>query len=98
VSEVDIALRAGEIAISAAAPLVRLLVEEMMGGKSEEEALRAALTRLAARESLEPVLPKVRAMFAERRARDAEELRTARGEDDTKEVPLDPDARLRNGG
>lgn len=63
-SDFDLAIRAGELAIAAASPLVRLLMEELSSASSEEEALRTALARLASRPDLQPILPAVRVMVA----------------------------------
>ena len=49
-------------------PLGQLIAQEIADGqKSDVEATRAALTRLASEEHLEPVLPKIHALIAEAR-------------------------------
>ena len=91
-SEVDIAIRAGEIALSAGSALVRLISAALEKDADEEKALREALTTLAARPDLKPCLPQVRAMLARERDRIEHEERAARSEDDTSRVTL-PGAR-----
>ncbi len=91
-SDVDTALRAGEIAISAAGALVRLIVEAMESGKKEDEALRHALSTLSAQPDLTPALPRVRAMISRERARIIGRAKTdpppSRSDEPTAEVPL----------
>jgi len=56
------------IATSLLEPLGKLIAEELADGqKSEKEATRAALLRLAQDEHIEPVMPKIQAIIAEAR-------------------------------
>lgn len=91
-SEVDIAIRAGEIALSAGSALVRLISAALESGADEEKALREALAALAARPDLKPCLPQVRAMIARERDRVEHEERERRAAEDTSKVTL-PGAR-----
>ena len=70
--EAQTVARAFEIAIQVGSLLAKPIAELLEGGASEEEATRKALERLAAQPDLTPVLPKVRAMIAEARAKAVE--------------------------
>ena len=68
-TEIEIAIRAGEIGLAAASTLVRLIAEALEHDADEATALRTALATLAARPDLDAVLPRVRVMIARERER-----------------------------
>lgn len=57
-------MRATEIVFSLGSRLVPMIAGAIGGGADEQAATRAALQSLAAMPELDPVMPKVRAMFA----------------------------------
>lgn len=61
-------VRATEIGAAVLVPLVREIADALHAGRTEEEATRTALARLAALPDLAPVLPRVQAMIAAARA------------------------------
>lgn len=61
-------VRASEIALSVAGPLLREIGEALAEGLDEEAATRRALQRLADAPDLRPVLPRVQAMIADARS------------------------------
>jgi hypothetical protein len=69
------AIRAAEIALAAAAPIMREVYEALAEGLDEQAAIRRAFARLAAAPDLTPTLPAVQAMIA-----DARRPRSERGE------------------
>ena len=62
-------IRAGEIALAAAGPLIRLIADALEHDADEAAALRTALATLSARPDLRAVLPTVRTLVAGHRAR-----------------------------
>jgi hypothetical protein len=70
--DAQVVARAFEIGIQLAGLLAKPIAELLESGATEEEATREALKRLAAQPDLVPVLPKVRAMIAEARAKAVE--------------------------
>jgi hypothetical protein len=65
--EAETVLRAAEIAGPLVAKLIAEIASGMKAGKTEEEATREALARLAAEPDLVPVLPDVERIIAEAR-------------------------------
>lgn len=67
----DAIMRAVEIVLALGAKLVPLIAGALDGGADEQEATRKALHALAELPDLEPAMPRVRAMFAAAREREA---------------------------
>lgn len=85
----DAIMRAVEIVLALGARLVPLIADALDSGADEEAATRKALSELAALPDLQPVLPKVRAMFSAARSRAAEAAeRAARSDEPTRETKV----------